>query len=151
MEEELINSRIRQMIEEYSQLVQSEFCEPPLFEVLNEGGDIRMTIWRFSDNGDKVSAEKTFAFTDDLSVISDIFQYPDYIGRQSKDIDFKGVKEAYLDEFGDLIIYRNDYNFGSTEKFKIKEKHREEIINNLKNLLKDKLKDKSKSKLKYKL
>lgn len=140
MEKELVNSRIQQMIEEYSQLTQSKFCEPPSFEVLNEEGDIKMTVWGFTTDGRKLSAEKIFNSTDDLSIISDLFVYPDYIGRLSKDISSDSVKIAYFDEYGNLIVQHTDR---STEKFKIKERHREEIVNNLRNLLKDKLKIKS--------
>lgn len=140
MEGDLINNRIQQMIEEYSQLAQSRFCDPPSFEVLNDEGDIKMTIWGFTKDGRKLSAEKIFALTDDISNISDLFVYPDYIDKSSKDIYYKGVRTSYFDTDGNLIVEHADKSGGGTERFKIREKHRDETISKLKDLLKDKLK-----------
>jgi hypothetical protein len=134
---EQIQNRIQAIIDEYSQLPQSEFCEPPMFEVLNEEGDIKMTLAGVTSFGTRKTAEKVILATDDLSTISDTFRYPEYIGRQSKDIASDAVKIAYFDHYGYLIV---EYIGGGTERFKIKEKHREEIIEKLKNNLGKKLK-----------
>jgi hypothetical protein len=138
---EQIQLRIQAIIDEYSQLPQSEFCEPPVFEVLNEEGDIKMTLAGTTSVNNKKKIEKLILSTDDLSTISDIFTYPEYIGRLSKEINADAVRVAYLDHDGYLIVeYKDERNFGSTERFKIKEKHREEIIAKLKNNLGKKLK-----------
>lgn len=140
MNEEQINERMNQILEGYSVLPQMEKCEPPILELLNEKGDIKVTIYGFTQAGRKKIAEKTIHFTDNLEWITDLFSYPDYIGRQSKDIVLEGLKYAYFDQDGYLILYRDDPYFGSTEKYKIKEKHRDEIILKLKEKLGKKLK-----------
>lgn len=131
-----IQERINQILDEYAQLPQIENCEPPELEVINEKGDIKVTIFGYTHDGRKKIAEKIIASTDSLEWIADTFNYPDYIGRQSKDIATEGLKMAHFDRDGNLIIVRDD----STEKFKIKEKHREEIVSNLKAKLGKKLK-----------
>jgi len=140
MNEEIINNRIQLMIDEFSQLPEMVNCNPPTFEVLNDKGDIKVTVFGITHDGRKKSAEKVFAFNDPLDSICDLFSYPEWIGRLSKDIASNSVRIAYFDEYGNLMVQHLD---GSMEKFKIKEKHKEEIVNNLRNLLGDKLKIKS--------
>lgn len=134
---EQIQERIDQILSEYAQLTEMGECEPPELEVMNEKGDIKVTIFGYTHDGRKKIAERLIKSTDSLEWISDTFAYPDYIGRQSKDIAPEAVRDAYFDQLGNLMV---DHNDGSVEKFKIKERHREEITTKLKDKLGKKLK-----------
>jgi len=137
MDEEAIKERMDAIISELANLPQTEYCEVPTLEVINDKGDIKLTLVGTTTLGRRKTAEKVIAFTDDLSTLCDTFVYPDYIGRQSKDIASESVRTAFFDHYGNLMVFHND---GSAEKFKIKERHREEITANLKENLGKKLK-----------
>jgi Flp pilus assembly CpaF family ATPase len=137
MEEELIKQRMDAIISELADLPQTEFCEVPMLEVINDKGDIKLTLAGTTTLGIRKTAERVIAFNDPLDAICDIFTYPDYIGRLSKDIAVESVKDAFINEYGHLMVTHKD---GSMESFKIKENHRDEIISKLKDHLGDKLK-----------
>lgn len=121
----MIESRIAQINEEYSQLSQLEDWDLTL-EAVGEDGNVRATLRR-----NETTFEKTFGITDDLQAISETFNYSDTMTPRSKDIALNGLKSAYFDEFGNLITERKD----TKERFRIKDSQKEEM----KVILKEKL------------
>jgi len=130
-----IQNRIDAIIAEYAQLPEMENCELSL--EAKDNGDVDVILTGLTKSGRKNIAERTIGAKEDLSFIADTIRYPDYIGRQSKDIFAKSVKMAYFDIDGYLVVDRKD---GTTERTKIKEKHREEITKKLLSVLDGKLK-----------
>jgi len=119
-----IQNRLDAIIERYAQLPEMGKCDPVTLEVLNEKGDIKVTISGITHNNISMSAERTILFNESLDFISDTFGYPHIFGRQSKDISQTALRKAYFDYDGFLIVEHTD---GSMERFIVKEKNREHI------------------------
>jgi len=135
MTEEIMNERVNQIMDEYSQLPQMKNYDLTL-EAIGYSGDVKTTLKR----GD-ITFEKIIAFSDDLKWISDTFYYPSTIYLQSKDIALDGLKMAYFDEFGALVTEREGRDHPRTiERFKINPAQREEIKEKLKERFGNKLK-----------
>lgn len=124
-------NRIKEIMEEYSALPQLDRYDLSL-EAIGDKGDVKVLLKK----GD-TTFERIIAIDEDLSFIEDTFYYPEYITPNSKDISLKGLKMAYFNEIGRLVVERTD----TTEVFKVQDRHRERV----KDILKEKLGNKFKS------
>lgn len=118
MTENEMETRINQINEEFALLPQMEDYDLTL-EAIGEEGDVKVTLRK-----GQITFEKTFGITDDLDTICDTFGYPETISPRSKDIALNGLEMACFNESNDLVVIRK----GTTEKFKVREHHREEVI-----------------------
>jgi len=135
--DQMMLNRINEINDEIAQMPQIEGCELTL-ESIGDKGDVKMTIIGSPEKHNRRNIiEKTFALHESIDSISDIFGYPDTFTPRSKDIALKGLKMAYINEFGSLIVERED----TTEKFKVKDSQLLEV----KMILKEKLGNKFKS------
>ncbi len=130
MEEHIMN-RIKEIMEEYSTLPQLDRYDLSL-EAIGDKGDVNVTLKK----GNTVF-ERTIKHDEPLDWISDTFEYPEYITPNSKDISLHGLKMAYFNEFGRLVVERTD----TVEVFKVQDRHKERV----KDILKEKLGNKFKS------
>jgi len=120
---QMMEKRIEQINEEFAQLSQMEGCEMTL-ETIGDKGDVKVTIIGKPDKPHRRNiVEKIFALHESLESISDIFGYPDTFTPRSKDIALKGLRMAYFDELGNLMVERD----GGTDKFKVKDSQKLEV------------------------
>jgi hypothetical protein len=117
MNEILKQQRIEEIINELAQLQQTAKYDVTL-ESTGDDGDVKIIL----TNG-VITMEKTIGFKDDISFISETFSYPDIFTPSSRDFHAHSIKTAYFDNYGDLIVEHKD----STEMFKVKKAHREEV------------------------
>ena len=140
MTEQEINNRISEILDAFAEVLTDEIDTVTIDAVMKDDkptGDVNVYLSGVTSYGVKKTAERTIGLTDNLEWISDLFHYPEYFGRQSKEIASESVKMAYFDVLGNLVVNHSD---DSVEKFKIKDKHKEEIFVKLKNNLGNKLK-----------
>ena len=140
MTEQEINNRISEILDAYAEVLTDEIDTVTVDAVMKDDkptGDVNVYLSGVTTYGVRKSAERVIGVSDDLHWISDLFHYPEYFGRQSKEIASESVKMAYFDIFGNLVINHSD---GSVEKFKIRDEHRKEIVLKLKDNLGNKLK-----------
>lgn len=123
--EDYTSKRICEIMEEYSQLPQLDRYDLTL-EAVGDSGDVKVTL---KNKG--ITFEKTIRREEPLDFVSDTFYYPDTITPNSKDICLKGLKMAYFNEFGRLMVVRDD----SEEVFKVQDRHRERVADNLRSKL----------------
>lgn len=133
MTEMEIQQRMTTIINEYSQLKQFDHCDLTL-EAMDNQGNVKVTIVSVNRPQDK--AERIIAPTESLEFITDTFCYPNTYSVRSKDIALTGLKIAYFDHWGDLIVERDD----TTEKFKVKPINKQAVIDKLTKRLGDKFK-----------
>ena len=133
---QLMEKRIEQINDEFAQLPQMDGCDITL-ETIGDKGDVKVTVVGNPDRpGRRKTAEKVFALHESLDSISDIFDYPDTFTPRSKDIGLKGLKMAYFDSLGYLMVERD----GGTDKFKVKDSQKLEVTMILKEKLGNKFK-----------
>lgn len=123
--EDYTSKRICEIMDEYSQLKQLDYYDLTL-EGIGDSGDVKVTLKKQG-----ITFEKTIKPNDSLDFVSDTFYYPDTITPNSKDISLNGLKMAYFNEFGRLVVMRDD----SEEVFKVQDRHRERVADNLRNKL----------------
>ena len=122
MTEMEILARIDEINLEYTQLSQLKDYDLTL-EAIGDKGDVKVTLRK-----GEISFEKTIAPTDSLEWICDTFSYPEIFSLASKDIALDGLKMAYFDSFGRLVVERQAKGYPSaTEIFKIKDHQRDKI------------------------
>jgi hypothetical protein len=122
MTEMEILARIDEINHEYSQLPQLKDYDLTL-EAIGEDGDVKATL----RNGG-ITFEKTFGITDDLETIVATFGYSEYLTPLSCDLALNGLKMAYFNEYGSLVVERHGKDCPRTvEIFKIKEHQRERV------------------------
>jgi hypothetical protein len=129
--EDFIMNRIQEISDEYSQLEQLGVYDLTM-EAVGEKGDVNVTLKKQG-----VTFERTIKHNEPLDFISDTFFYPDTYSPHSKDISLKGLKMAYFNEFGRLIVERDD----TIEAFKVQDRHKDKVIE----ILKEKMGNKFKS------
>jgi len=133
---QMMNNRLEEINEEFAQLPQIEWCDMTL-EVVGDNGDVKVTLIGNPEViGRRTIIEKTFALHEPLESVRDTFGYPDTFTPRSRDISLKGLRMAYFDIYGSLIVERDD----ATEKFRVKDSHREEVSEILKRKLGNKFK-----------
>lgn len=121
MDEEMaIQSRMQQIINEFSQLPQLDRFDLTLESM--GGGAVNVSIIDQKRKADR--AERIIAPHESLSFISDTFDYTPTLTPSSKDIASNSVKMAYFNEFGRLIVEHED----STEEFRVKAEHKHKVI-----------------------
>lgn len=120
-----MQERVNEIMQEYSQLPQLVDYDLSLEEV-GENGDVKVTLKR----GD-ITFEKTFGFSESLEAIPHTFGYPDKITPRTCDMALNGLKTAYFNELGQLVMVRKD----STEIFKVASDQRASVISILKEKL----------------
>jgi hypothetical protein len=136
MDELIMQERIEDIIAEYSQLPQLSDFDLAVTEV-GDKGDVYVCL---SKGEHKI--EKTFALTDSLEHVSETFKYSDTLTPRNCNLSLNGLKMAYFDELGYLVVERepNKDSFGTTERFKVASKHKEAVVEVLKVKLGNKLK-----------
>lgn len=139
MNEETMQERIGEITDAYAVLPQMEYSDLTL-EAIGSNGDVRVTISLDGIRGHKNTIEKTIKFKDSLDFITDTFGYPNTFTPRSRDIALDGLKTAYFDVFGYLIVERED----SQEVFKVKDSHRVDIEAILRDRIGDKFNKPSK-------
>ena len=133
---QMMERRIEEINEEFAQLPQMDGCDLTL-ETVGTKGDIKATIIGNPERQNRRKiAEKVFALHEPLDSIREVFGYPDTFTPRSKDIALKGLKMAYFDEWGNLIVERD----GTTEKFRVKDYQKLEVTMILKEKLGSKFK-----------
>jgi hypothetical protein len=130
MDEIMIEARVNEISEEYSQLLQLNDFNLTL-EAIGEDGTVKATLTR----GETVF-EKTIAPDESLDFISDTFSYPDTITPRSKEISANDLKRVFFDTSGYLWTIRK----GTEERFKVKDSHRAEVSEILRNRFGNKFK-----------
>ena len=126
-EEDMIQARMTQIINEFSALPQMDKFDLTL-ESLG-GGEVKVIIKDQIRKGDW--AERVISREEDLSFIGHTFNYPNTFTPNSKMFDLHSVRNAHFNSDGYLIVIHDD----SMEQFKVDAKHRKEVTE----LLKDKL------------
>jgi len=123
--DEFIMNRIKEIMDEYSQLQELDKYDLSL-EAVDDKGDVMATLKK-----GKTTFERLIHHDEPLDFISDTFEYPEYITPNSKDISLKGLKMAYFNEFGRLVVERTD----TVEVFKVQDRHKERVTEILRNKL----------------
>ena len=124
-------NRIQEISDEYAQLKELDRYDLTL-EAIGDKGDVKVTLKKQG-----ATFERTIKHDESLDFISDTFYYPDTFSHHSKDISLNRLRMAYFNEFGELIVERED----STEVFKVQDRHREKVTE----ILKEKMGNKFKS------
>lgn len=129
--DEYIMNRIQEISDEYAQLKELDRYDLTL-EAVGEHGDVKVILKKQG-----ATFERTIKHDESLDFISDSFFYPDTITPHSKDISLHRLRMAYFNEFGNLVVERDD----STEVFRVQDRHREKVTE----ILKEKMGNKFKS------
>lgn len=125
-----VEERVAQIMHEYAQLPQLNKFNITL-EAIDDLGNVEVKLHR----GENLM-EIMIGAEDDLSFISETFNYSERFTPRSKDIRTDGLKTAHFDELGYLIIEREAKGFPSTvERFKVSKEQREEVTEILKQKL----------------
>jgi hypothetical protein len=95
-------------------------------EAVGEKGDVKVTLKKQG-----ATFERTIKHDEPLDFISDTFFYPDTFSHHSKDISLHRLRMAYFNEFGRLVVERDD----TTEVFKVQDRHRDKVTEILKEKL----------------
>lgn len=132
----MINNRMTAIINEISQLREMDDVDMTL-EAVEPPGAVKLTLVGVTSAGRRKTAERVIMPDESLDFLTDTFFYPNTITPNSKDIASKGVKMAYFDNYGDLIVERAE----GTDKFMVKDKHRPEVVKKLKANLGNKFKN----------
>jgi hypothetical protein len=128
--EEFIMNRIQEISDEYAQLKELDKYDLTL-EAIGEHGDVKVTLKKQG-----ATFERTIKHNEPLGFISDTFFYPDTYSHNSKDISLNRLRVAYFNEFGKLVVERDD----STEVFRVQDRHREKVTEILKEKMGNKFK-----------
>jgi len=134
MEEETVMERIDEILQEYAQLPQMVNYNLSL-EAVGDKGDVKVSLAGKSKGGDAL-IERVIAHNEPLDFITDTFYYPNTFTPRSRLMSLKGLRMAYFDIDGNLIV-EHDL---STELFKVNSKQKEEVTLLLKEKLGDKFK-----------
>jgi hypothetical protein len=127
MEEKEMENRMSEIQSEYAQLPQLDRFDLSL-ESRPDGG-VSVSL----DHGDN-KIRRVIAPKEDLSFIGDTFFYPNTFTPRSKMISTDGLREAYFDKYGYLVVVHDN----STESFKVASHQKEEVSVRLKEHLGDK-------------
>lgn len=111
--------RMDAIITEFSTLKQTERFNLSL-EAL-EDGSVKVLLTDEKRPYDK--AERVITPHEDISFISDAFDYPPTFSARSKMFNTSTLKEAHFDHDGYLIVVHED----STERFKVKKENRDDV------------------------
>jgi len=125
MEENVMQERINEIMQEYSQLPQLADYDLSLEEIGDEG-DVKAVLTQ-----GEITFEKTFGFSESLEAIPYTFNYPDKITPRTCNLSLNGLKTASFNEFGHLVVVRKD----STEIFKTNSDQRNSLAIALKERL----------------
>lgn len=136
MDESVMQERMIDIITEFSQLPQLDEFDLSVTEV-GDKGDVHVCLTRGEHK-----VEKIFALTDSLEHVSETFKYADNLTPRNCDMSLNGLKMAYFDELGYLVVERERGNdaFGATERFKVASKQKEAVVEVLKTKLGNKIK-----------
>jgi len=125
-----MKARMDEIISEYAQLPEMEHVDLILQEEGSQG-DVLVLLSGMTQGGSKRTAERVIGFKEDLGWIADTFDYPNTFTPRSKDIALKGLKRAYFNSHGYLVLERDD----TREEFKVKDTQKEEVISILRHKL----------------
>lgn len=128
--EEFVMNRIQEISDEYAQLKELDKYDLTL-EAVGEHGDVKVTLKKQG-----ATFERTIKHDESLDFISDSFNYPDTYSHHSKDISLNRLRMAYFNEFGKLVVERDD----TTEVFRVQDRHREKVTEILKEKMGSKFK-----------
>ena len=123
-----METRQHEIISRYAQLPQMESYDLTL-ESTHGKGDVKVTLKK---NG--ITFERTIKHNEDLSFISETFDYSNVFSPKSKMFSLDGLTNVHFDADGYLIAVHSN----STEKFRVNSDHREEVSKKLKASLGDK-------------
>jgi hypothetical protein len=124
------------IIEVVAELNLPEQYEPPILEAVGDKGDIKLTLKGINSTGRYNTATKIIDHKESLDSLRDVISYPATITPNSHPIEVDGVKMAYFDNSGYLVVEHED----STEQFKVQAKHRGKVFDMLKKSLGNKFK-----------